>query len=234
MSRMVPALLHDLMRHKAHASAALLRSIRQHAPAARDTELRALLHHIVISNRFWVTLCRGVPFAPEDEAEVPASLDAIAERYRETQAWEAAWLADATEADLERRLTSPYLPGREVSAGEALLQVCLHTHGHRAQCATRLRALGGSPPAMDFVAWLEARPAAGFGEETVNRGYLFERGRRLLGEGPAATATIVAVTSLLFGLAHYPAGAGRRGAGAHHGPGLRDGLRADRGASGRS
>lgn len=45
---------------------------------------------------------------------------------------------------------------------------------------------------------------AGFGEETVFRGYGFERLRRLIGRGPRATAAIVLVTSLLFALAHYP------------------------------
>jgi membrane protease YdiL (CAAX protease family) len=45
---------------------------------------------------------------------------------------------------------------------------------------------------------------AGFGEETFFRGYLFERLRRPLGRGTVATALIVLVTSLLFGLAHLP------------------------------
>jgi uncharacterized damage-inducible protein DinB len=34
----------------------------------------------------------------------------------------------------------------------------MHSHGHRAQCATRLRLLGGTPPAMDFILWLKDRP----------------------------------------------------------------------------
>jgi membrane protease YdiL (CAAX protease family) len=45
---------------------------------------------------------------------------------------------------------------------------------------------------------------AGFGEETVYRGYLFERLRRLLGSSPAAKLAIVLVTSALFAAAHYP------------------------------
>ncbi len=62
--------------------------------------------------------------------------------------------------------------------------------------------IAGDPAMLAAVVW--ASLAAGFGEETVNRGYLFERGRRLLGAGPAATTVVVLVTSLLFGLAHYP------------------------------
>lgn len=43
---------------------------------------------------------------------------------------------------------------------------------------------------------------AGFGEETLWRGYLFERGGKLLGTSTAAKTVIVVLTSLLFGLAH--------------------------------
>jgi CAAX protease family protein len=45
---------------------------------------------------------------------------------------------------------------------------------------------------------------AGFGEETLFRGYLFERLGRVLGPGVWARAAIVLVTSLVFGLEHYP------------------------------
>jgi membrane protease YdiL (CAAX protease family) len=44
---------------------------------------------------------------------------------------------------------------------------------------------------------------AGFGEETVFRGYLFERLGKLLGAGVWAKTSIVLVTSIFFGLAHY-------------------------------
>jgi membrane protease YdiL (CAAX protease family) len=45
---------------------------------------------------------------------------------------------------------------------------------------------------------------AGFGEETVFRGYLFERFGKLFGAGVWAKTSIVLLTSALFGLAHYP------------------------------
>ncbi|MEA2564691.1 MAG: protease family protein [Acidobacteriota bacterium] len=46
--------------------------------------------------------------------------------------------------------------------------------------------------------------AAGFGEETVFRGYLFERFGKLFGSGVGAKTGIVLLTSLWFGLLHYP------------------------------
>jgi membrane protease YdiL (CAAX protease family) len=44
---------------------------------------------------------------------------------------------------------------------------------------------------------------AGFGEETVFRGYLFERLGKLLGTGRGAKVSIVLITSALFALGHY-------------------------------
>jgi hypothetical protein len=45
---------------------------------------------------------------------------------------------------------------------------------------------------------------AGFGEEIVFRGFLFERLGRLLGRGRGATVAIVLLTSALFAIEHYP------------------------------
>jgi uncharacterized protein len=45
---------------------------------------------------------------------------------------------------------------------------------------------------------------AGIGEETVFRGYLFERFGKLFGSGLGAKALIVLLTSVWFGLLHFP------------------------------
>jgi membrane protease YdiL (CAAX protease family) len=45
---------------------------------------------------------------------------------------------------------------------------------------------------------------AGWGEETVFRGFMFERLGKLLGQSPWAKTAIVVLTSVVFGLAHYP------------------------------
>jgi uncharacterized protein len=44
---------------------------------------------------------------------------------------------------------------------------------------------------------------AGFAEETIFRGYLFERLGKLFGTGAGAKASIVLLTSALFALGHY-------------------------------
>jgi uncharacterized damage-inducible protein DinB len=153
------AILQDLVRHKGYANASLLRAIRQHEEAAQDQELRKLLHHIILADRFWLHLSLGRPFAVEEESRLPDSLEAIATRYRETHDQELEWISQVREPDLGHTLETLFMPGRSFSIAQAVMQVCMHSHGHRAQCATRLRLLGGTPPAMDFILWLKDRPA---------------------------------------------------------------------------
>lgn len=74
----------------------------------------------------------------------------------------------------------------------------------------------GAPPTNQAFGFLAGNPVAlpgmillifvgaGFGEETVYRGFLFARFGRLVGTGAAGTATTVLLTSVWFGLIHYP------------------------------
>ena len=151
-------LLRDLVAHKGHANAALLRAIMQNGAAASDPELWKLLHHILLANRFWLLAITGQPFVHEDEARVSSSFDALIQRYAGVQADETAWLAAATEADLAQVLDDARIPGGRCSMAQAFVQVCLHSQGHRAQAAKMLRRHGGEPPAMDYIAWLTTRP----------------------------------------------------------------------------
>jgi len=66
---------------------------------------------------------------------------------------------------------------------------------------TAYQYLVGNRALLPAAIW--AMVVAGFGEETVFRGFLFERLRRLLGTSRAASTAIVVLTSALFGVAHY-------------------------------
>ena len=151
-------MLRDLVAHKGHANAALLSAIRQNPAAASDPELRELLHHILLANRFWLLTVLGLPFIHEDEARPSPSFDALIHRYGSTQAQEVAWLETATDGDLARTLEDALIPNGTCSVSQAFMQVCLHSHGHRAQCAKLLRRHGGVPPPTDFILWLASRP----------------------------------------------------------------------------
>jgi len=153
-------MLRDLVQHKAWASGALFAAIRKSDTASGDDALRALLHHIILANRFWLFSCLDRPIAVEEESRVPGSLPGVADLFRTTHELEADWIAHAGESDLARRLEGPLIPGGSCSVAQAYLQVCLHSQGHRSQCASRLRALGGEPPVTDFIVWLMDRPQA--------------------------------------------------------------------------
>jgi uncharacterized protein len=62
--------------------------------------------------------------------------------------------------------------------------------------------LTGNSAALPAAVW-SMTVSAGFGEETVFRGYLFERFGKLFGSGAGVKVWIVAITSIWFGLVHY-------------------------------
>jgi uncharacterized protein len=63
------------------------------------------------------------------------------------------------------------------------------------------RFLTGNSALLPAAIW--AMFVAGFGEETVFRGYLFERFGKLFGSTVGARIAIVLITSAVFGAAHY-------------------------------
>ena len=153
-------MVRDLVAHKGHANAALLNAIRENGAAVSDPELWELLHHTLLANRFWLLAVLGTPFVLADESHPSPSFDALVQRYGSMQSQESAWLETATEADLARMLENDLIPNSRCSVSQAFVQVCLHSHGHRAQCAKLLRRHGGVPPPMDFILWLSSRPGA--------------------------------------------------------------------------
>lgn len=147
----------DLVAHKGFANARLLSAIRAHPAAAADAEIVGLLHHTLVANRFWfLTIC-GVPFDRERETAAPASLDALVESYAATQREEEAWIAGASAEELDRPVENAMIPGGRCTVAQGIMQVCLHSQGHRGQLAKMLRRHGGSPPMTDFVLWLAER-----------------------------------------------------------------------------
>jgi uncharacterized damage-inducible protein DinB len=153
-------MLRDLVAHNGYANAAMLGAIRQNHAAVADNEVSELLHHMLVANRFWLLSILGSPFAYERESRPSASFDVLIQRYSATHEQQTAWLSTATEADLVRMLEGALIPGGQCSVAHAIVQVCLHSHGHRAQCAKLLRRHGGTPPATDFIVWLAGRTDA--------------------------------------------------------------------------
>jgi uncharacterized damage-inducible protein DinB len=151
-------MLTDLVQHKWYANARLLVAMSDHPEASGDHQLRELMRHVLLANRFWFCLSRDVPFSFEAESRTPESLPALIVQFRDTHAEETSWLANIAEHDLQKQLHTPYIPGRSFSVEQGIVQICMHSHGHRAQGALRLRQLGVTPPTLDFITWLKDRP----------------------------------------------------------------------------
>jgi len=160
---MSAAIVEELVRHKWHANAAYLAAISQNESARRDEELRKLFHHIVVANRFWLFLTLGREFDREKEAHPPDTINALINNFQETESLEMEWLSRCNDTELARQLATPRLPGTSFSVAQAVMQVCLHSHGHRAQSASRLRTLGVTPPPTDFILWAKDRPSPDWG-----------------------------------------------------------------------
>ncbi len=153
-------MLRDLVRHKGYANAALLATVARSPEASADAEVAELLHHVRLANRFWLSAIVGEPFVVDEEARSPRSLSALVDAFRAVQALEEAWLAQADDGDLARPVAGPLVPGGRCTVTQALTQVCLHSLGHRAQCARLLRRHGVAAPTTDFILWLVERPVA--------------------------------------------------------------------------
>jgi uncharacterized damage-inducible protein DinB len=153
-------MLRDLIAHNGHANAAMLGAIQSNNAAAEDSEIGGLLHHMLIANRFWLLGVLGLPFVFEEESRTSGFFDTLIQRFRNAHEQQSEWAAAATPVDLARILQNPQIPGGRCSVAQAFMQVCMHSQGHRAQCAKMLRRHGGEPPMTDFILWLADRPSA--------------------------------------------------------------------------
>jgi hypothetical protein len=108
-------LVDQLLRHKWWANTDLLRVPSQHQPAAENPELRKLLHHVIVSNRYWTLLVLDEPFIDEQEKRIPDSHSILMTQFAETERIELDWLSRATPEELDRQLSlgpSPAPPSR--------------------------------------------------------------------------------------------------------------------------
>lgn len=82
------------------------------------------------------------------------------------------FLDTVSREDLDRGVVMPWVARFEASLGttfntpslaETMFQVTIHATYHRSQVSVRLRELGGTPPLIDFIAWIwTGKPEAGW------------------------------------------------------------------------
>lgn len=151
----------DLYRHMEWADAEHWRAILAHGPAREDPDLRERLLHLHGAQQVWLGRWQGLTLpwpSPEDHE----GIEDVRHFAAACHAALRAFLPTLTAADLARDLSFRTLNGDPVTQnlGDTLLQVPLHSHYHRGQNATRMRALGGAMPGTDWAFWTRrGRPA---------------------------------------------------------------------------
>jgi uncharacterized damage-inducible protein DinB len=155
--------LNELHAHQAWADAESWRAFEKHPPALADIAIRERLVHIhFVQHAFlWINGPRTTQFALKKVEDFPDIL--VLKAYaRQGNQDLGALVKSASPEWLEEIIEVPWFnPTLKISRRHALTQAAMHSHWHRGQNATRLRELGGVPPATDFIAWLrDGQPAA--------------------------------------------------------------------------
>ncbi|HJV21231.1 MAG TPA: DinB family protein [Holophagaceae bacterium] len=157
-------LIQDLYRHMEWADALDWRTVAAFAPAREDGDLRERFFHIHAVQQIWLARWQGLEFTPPKATDY-ASFEDLRHYARACHVALKAYLGLRKDADLAEPLAYRNLAGEAFTQplGELLLHLAYHSHYHRAQIATRLRALGTTPPDTDLVIWHRTgRPAPGW------------------------------------------------------------------------
>ncbi len=155
---MIP-MIQSLFAHQAWADAAILKTVREQNGAFADEDVRKWLHHIVTVQRFFLSRMTGGLFEMEREQKVPATIEEMEQRFDEAHRAGIEYAGRLEEAELQRTIDFPRAPDFHPAIRDALIQVAMHSEHHRAQCAMRLRALGGKPPITDYIFWVRETAA---------------------------------------------------------------------------
>ncbi len=152
----------DLFRHMEWADGEVWRAVLETPAAGDDSTLRDLLLHLhTVQHAFLDIWHERTPAFPEacDFTDMAQLRDWATPYYAEARAFVEA----AAEPALARPVTMPWAAelatqlGREPekpTLAETMFQVTSHSTYHRGQINARLRAIGGSPPLVDYIAWI--------------------------------------------------------------------------------
>ena len=151
----------DLMAHTEWANAVFFH-IWGKSPAREHEELRSRVGHIVGVQGGFLAILRGEPPGAPPPGPPPAYGE-LKKRAGTSHAGLNEFAASLDTGGLARIVRVPWFPDPPcvITAGQALVQVALHTQHHRGQCMTRLKDFGGEPKNVDWIIWLwKGKPAA--------------------------------------------------------------------------
>lgn len=145
-----------LIDHLAWADGQVLGALR----ARPGAEALRLVAHLVGAEHVWISRIEGV--APRVAVWPQLDLDQCAELAAENHARLRSIALAADEEALARPVSYTTSDGRAFTSSleEILVHVALHGQHHRGQVNAAIRAAGGAPASIDFIAWTRGAPAA--------------------------------------------------------------------------
>ena len=161
----------EMIRHMEWADAQLWKVIVKEPSLFMSKEMQERLYHFHCTQRAFGQILDHHPIEIPDLGSF-ADLRSIGLWVRRFYNEFAPMLINRDESEIDKLVDIPW-SSRVVerfggltpaNAGECIIQVVLHTMHHRGQVMTRLREAGGSPPLVDFIAWVwMGQPAADWG-----------------------------------------------------------------------
>ena len=151
----------DLYHHMQWADASVWRAVFASETARGDQKLTDYFYHLHLVQRAFLRAWRGeprdAPFPTFDDAHSlmlwgRSYYDEVFKHLEKLSDQAISQRAVLPWAELvERQLGQTPAP---INLSDMMLQVPLHSQYHRGQINARLRAVGGEPPTVDYIAWL--------------------------------------------------------------------------------
>jgi uncharacterized damage-inducible protein DinB len=160
--------IRPLFAHMEWADAMVWRAVTDCVAASDDKLLHDRLYHIHATQHAFLQAWRGEEIVFTGADDYPG-LDAVRDLGRAFYAVAPDHIASFSPDAVDRETVLPWssyfakragFAAHPSTLGETLLQLPLHSTYHRGQVNTRIRELGGTPPLVDFIAWVWAgKPA---------------------------------------------------------------------------
>jgi uncharacterized damage-inducible protein DinB len=148
-------LLRDLFFHQAWADAELWRAVAAHPVALEDKTLRERFYHIHVAQHAFLLIVqrKKLEFKKLEEYQ---TMNDLYEYAKQNHLDALQFIQTISDEFLAEEVVIPWMkePRLKVKKSEALLQAVMHSQYHRGQNAARLKELGGTPPMLDYIAWL--------------------------------------------------------------------------------
>ena len=155
----------ELVRYMEWADARMWAAVTAHDAARQDADTQKLLYHTHVVQQMFLGLWTHESFEAM-KARAGSGIPDLATLQQGARSYYGRaqdFLARVSAARFIEHVDMPWLAEYEKKVGmtfakptvaETIVQVVNHTTHHRGQVQARLRALGGEPQLVDYIAWV--------------------------------------------------------------------------------